>query len=295
MRRSIIAASICGVLVLAAGSRILAQSETAGEPARAPTTAREKAGVGEGLKNLIAQRLRMAPRALEMTEDQTARYRELARDYFQQVEELTNQLNEKTRAFRAEVDQVLTPEQRERLERMQMRRAGGRSGRGQGPMGGRPGAGAGMMLRPGVIEPALDRTDLPQEKKEQVLDIVRGLREQFRSVDRGDRQARRQVMEQAVEQIRQILTPEEFGLLRDKVCEVVQEQGMDRGPRWEGRGGPPQGSGWSDRPGPRHERFGPGQGRGRGFDNRGWDRPRNQTPPPPPPADQAPAEPDWLW
>jgi len=218
----------------------------------------------------LTRQLRKLPDVLEMNEDQRNEYGRIARKHRAAVKRLLAELREQRDKFRGELNEILKPEQRERLE--QYRRRMGRDMvprrpyrpgqwmRGRMRGWGRPGPGEPFRLRPAVVERALDRIELPEEQKDKAMDVVRETREKIRSIEpQRRREAAREILPRMMERVRDVLGPENFERLKRTIHESIGER---RGQRR------PEPRPWRREAGPRHR----GEGRGPG-----WQRGRDES------------------
>lgn len=151
------------------------------------------------------------PTALTLTPAQSDRFKSLVSDHRRTLERLVKQMEAENEKFDASLNQILTPEQQTKLKDLQ-----------KGPAMGPGGAGRGGFLN------AVNEMNLTPEKKTQVEKIMSDFRDKMRSAPRGDREARDTLRKEMEDQLRQVLSADEF------------QQLMAKMPQRGGRPGPQQ-------------------------------------------------------
>jgi len=250
-----------------------------GSPRQSPAMAAddEKPAVGADQKKTDGpprrgRMLKRLPDILDLDADQRTRFDELLRKHQQEMDRLHAQIKAQIKQFGESVNGILTTdEQREKFEKIRRRMSEPRKFRDQG-------RGGMVLLRPRVLEAALDRVDVSDAQCDQVMDLVRDAFQQMRRT-RGRRPAEnREAVEKLTDQVREILGQEKFEQLREAAGDVIAEHRRDRGPgygrgwnRGPDRGGPHGQPGWDRRPrhGGRHG--GPGWGPRRPVEPEGSD------------------------
>jgi len=227
-------------------------------------------GSGEVITKMLDHRLKTLPKALEMTEEQRKTYGDVEKKHREAVTRLMNELREQAKTFRAQLNEILTVQQRERLAQMRTRV---RERFRRGPEEAR--------MAPRLMKKACEQIDLPPEKKEQVAAILKEATEKIEATQLKDRTARRKMFREMIEKIRTVLSPDEFDRLQDKIHELGQSTRRP-GVRRRGLRG--------DRPPPQNR---PLEGRRYSRGRRPEHRP--QGPPPAPRQRPAVIVPDWLW
>ncbi len=216
------------------------------------------------------------PDLLNLREPQIDKYNEIKRQHRQNLKEICKQLEQERKSFKKDLESILTPEQQEKLAQLQkkMRKMGkARMGKGKGRR---------RMPHPRLIAQAIRQMNLPEDKAREIKEILMNARDRAKSVDRRDKKELRAIFTDMIEQIKQVLSPEEYERLKDIVRDLQSQQGRF-GTRQSGR-----------RRGPSHRGYDRGAERG-GYDR--WDRPRfgpdgGRGPVPPPERDR---ENEFLW
>lgn len=241
-------------------------------------------GSGEAMKKMLERRLRALPKVLELNDDQRQRYEAVAKDHYARIEQLMKELQEQTKLFRSHVDEILTPQQRERLGQMRQRvhqRLGrlGRLARDLRGLGGRA---------PELIKRAMEVLNVPRDQQEKIRDIIDQAKQRITRSEREAHRVRMDVFQEVVEGIRDVLGPEVFERLVEEIRQLDRERPRDRWDRrdrgdrqWRGRDGQYD----------RSRRYESDRHRSRRYEGRAprehGRRDQGRRP--------APTEPDWLW
>ncbi len=166
------------------------------------------------------------PKMLDLNESQIDKYNDIKSTHRQALKEICKQLEQERKSFKKDLESILTPEQQEKLAQLQkkMRKAGRRF------RGARR-----QMLRPGLVMQAIKKMDISEDKAQQIKDILLDTRDKIRSANRGDREQMRKIVKDMVEQIKEILSSEEFNQLKEIVRDLQNQRSRGRWSRPEGR------------------------------------------------------------
>lgn len=166
----------------------------------------------------LGKQLEKLPDMLKMDEAQRGKYRPIAEKHRAEVKRLLKELRQQTTKFRAQMNEILTPEQQEKLKQMRQRMHR-RMGKGQHPSG----RGRMLGLRPRLTQRALELLDISEEKKDKIKELVNAAREKCKSIDREQKRFRgavREIFTDMSRRIREVLSAEEFNQLKQKVKEL---------------------------------------------------------------------------
>jgi Spy/CpxP family protein refolding chaperone len=176
-------------------------------------------GRGAGILNMFDMVTKALPAKLELTPEQKEKFNTLVAKNRAELEEIVKKLDAQRDKFDTDLNAILTPEQKTKLQELKARKEKMMEGRGPGMMGEGRGPGMGM-ARPGVMLKAINELNLPEEKAAKAKDIVNKSKESFKNAPQGDKQARMQIMKNTMTQLKEVLTPEEMDQLKAKMREM---------------------------------------------------------------------------
>jgi Spy/CpxP family protein refolding chaperone len=188
---------------------------------------------------------KVLPKQLELEGSQTVAYEKLVKDHRTVLEGIVKKLQEEKTKFETDLNAILTPDQQKKFKNMQERREKMMK-QFKGPM-----------ERPGQMMMAIEKMDIEPWKAEKVKSILKSFHEKLRNTAQGDREVKKKVIQEMMDEIGKVLTPEEMDKLRAMIRENRQGQGREKG------------------------MYGGQKGGQRGF-HPGGRRGGNQPPPPPP-------------
>jgi Spy/CpxP family protein refolding chaperone len=199
-------------------------------------------GRGAGILNMFDMVTKALPEKLDLTAEQKEKFNTLVTKNRAELEEIVKKLDAQRNKFDADLNAILTPEQKAKLQELKARKEKMMEGRGPG-MGMGMGHGPGMgMARPGMMLKAIQEMNLPKEKAAKATEIINKSKENFKKAPQGDRQARMEIMRNTMAQLKEVLTPEEMNQLKEKMREMSPagpkgEKGeMGHGRQHHGRG-----------------------------------------------------------
>jgi len=163
---------------------------------------------------------RQLPDQLDLTLEQTDKYKTMVKEHRKSLEAIVKQLEQEQSKFESDLNAILTPEQQAKLKEQKKAREQAMKGMHQRSEAGDRGL---------ILEKAVKKLNLPAEKNEKIQKILDESKKQFQE-KKGDPQARRQIMKDTMDKIRNELSPDEMNKLRSIMRE---ERGFGAG-----RGGP---------------------------------------------------------
>ncbi len=267
-----------------------------GGPARGWGRAKHHRGVRRGknrhkcpilmMYNRITEQL---PEALGLSDAQMDKYNEIKKQHKQRIKEICEQLKAERESFKADLESILTPDQKEKLQQLQRQmhhRRRAQMGNWRKRAGRRP-------LRPRIILQAVKQMNLSEDKIEKLKEIFQDTRNRVQSSDRSDKKEMREIFRDMMEQIKQVLSPEEYERMKviARDLQSSQREYFNQPRRRGGRMMPERG--YRHMRGERGNRPGQGgrwQGPDRGW--RGWDNRERPVPPPPP---EQESQEEFLW
>jgi len=167
------------------------------------------------------------PKLLDMNEVQIDKYNDIKSTHRKALKEICEQLEKERKAFKKELESILTPDQQEKLTQLQkkMRKAGKKFRRAKN-----------QMLRPRLIMQAIKRIDISEDKAQQIKGILLDTRNRFKSSDRRNREQMRKIFKDMIEQIKEVLSPDEYNQLKEIVKDLQKQQTQQRRERPGRRG-----------------------------------------------------------
>ncbi len=197
------------------------------------------------------------PELLDLKDSQIDKYNEIKKQHRQSLKEICEQLERERESFKKDIESILTPEQQEKLRQLQKkahRMGKARMGRGKG---------AKRLPHPRLIVQAIRQMDIPEDKAAEIKEILMDTRNRVQSANRYDKKEMRKIFKDMIEQIKQVLSPEEYERMKEIVRDLQsQQEGRFRNKRFSR-----QGAGQWDRPFNRNNRHRgrPGNGPGRRY------------------------------
>jgi Spy/CpxP family protein refolding chaperone len=222
-------------------------------------------GRGAGILGIYDMVTKALPNQLGLTADQIEKFNKLVSANRTELQEVIKKLDAQRTKFDTDLNAILTPEQKAKLQELKDRKH-------QMMKNMMPGMGKGMGMepdRPGMLLKALSQMNLPKDKVDKITEIAKTCKESFKNA-KGDPQARRKIMSDMMSQIEKVLTSEEFQKLKDTMRTMAPKgQGhMGMGMGMGHMGGQMMGPGQGGR---QHrgmgKGMGPGMGRGMGPQN----------------------------
>jgi Spy/CpxP family protein refolding chaperone len=169
----------------------------------------------------------MLTKQLNMTDEQKTKFQAIVKTNRAELQEIIKRLEAQRQTFDKQLNAILTPEQKQKLQQMRERRERMMRRMGQGEAG------------PGILMKAVKELNLPADRAAQVNTILTDAKAKFKEA-KGDRDARRTIMKNMMDKLNKVLTGEEMDKLRDLVRDQMGPRGMGprgMGPRGEGRHG----------------------------------------------------------